>query len=117
LEYLHSGTLRCRLGSGTDHPITKNGDEEDLRQILKSGVDKKSNTALHHATKYAHLPVMRFLIDHGADLNALNDRESIPLHLTEKISMLSVFCWRPVQIPISGIRIGIIPVILYFTVQ
>jgi len=64
-------------------------DEEALRELLKLGVDintadAKKNTALHHATRMANLSLMHFLIENGADLNALNDRSSTPLHLTEK---------------------------------
>ncbi|GAV20288.1 ankyrin repeat domain-containing protein [Mariprofundus micogutta] len=64
-------------------------DEESLRHLLKLGadintVDANKNTALHHATKQAHIAIMHFLIENGADLNAQNDRSSTPLHLTEK---------------------------------
>jgi len=65
------------------------GDEEVLRQALNQGMDVNvtdaaKNTALHLATKHAHLNSMRLLIEHGADLNAQNDYLSTPLHLTEK---------------------------------
>jgi len=65
------------------------GDEEALRELFKLGVDinltdATKSTALHYAAKHAHLTVMHFLIENGADLNAANEKLSTPLHLTEK---------------------------------
>jgi ankyrin repeat protein len=65
------------------------GDEEVLRQVLNSSVDvnardAKQNTALHLATKHAHMNAMHLLIEHGADLNAQNDWLSTPLQLTAR---------------------------------
>jgi len=65
------------------------GDEEVLKQALNQGIDvnikdEHENTALHLATKHAHLDAMRLLIEFGADINAQNDYLSTPLHVTEK---------------------------------
>lgn len=65
------------------------GDFNTVKQALHDGfdvhiVDDKKNTALHLASKHAHLNIMDLLIKHGADLNAQNDWLSTPLHLTEK---------------------------------
>lgn len=47
-------------------------------------VDANQNTALHHATKAAHISVMQWLIEQGAELNALNIRQDTPLHFAER---------------------------------
>lgn len=65
------------------------GDVNALKQALNQGMDvnirdEAQNTALHLATKQAHLNTMRLLIENGANLNAQNDDLSTPLHLTEK---------------------------------
>jgi len=65
------------------------GDQKAIEQMLKLGidvnaVDATTSTALHYATKHGRLTIMRLLIEHGADLHALNQRLSTPLHLTEK---------------------------------
>lgn len=65
------------------------GDQATLEALLKLGIDVNTSdatksTALHYATKHGHLTIMRFLIEKGADLHALNQRLSTPLHLTEK---------------------------------
>ncbi len=57
------------------------GDNEALKELFKPDVDintadEKKNTALHHAARQAHLGMMHFLIENGANLNALNDRSS-----------------------------------------
>ncbi|ATX81786.1 serine/threonine-protein phosphatase 6 regulatory ankyrin repeat subunit A [Mariprofundus ferrinatatus] len=67
----------------------KEGDLKSLQQTLESGfeinsTDQNGNSALHYASQGAHLDVMRFLIEHGADLNLQNSRLSTPLHLTAK---------------------------------
>ena len=65
------------------------GDQEGLERLLEQGVqvnttDATKSTALHYATKQGHLSLMCFLIENGADLHAVNERLSTPLHLTEK---------------------------------
>jgi ankyrin repeat protein len=67
----------------------KTGDMSSLKEALASGLDinstdDKLNTALHHASKHAHLEVMDMLVEHGADVNLQNDWLSTPLHLCEK---------------------------------
>ncbi|MDX8411801.1 MAG: ankyrin repeat domain-containing protein [Mariprofundaceae bacterium] len=65
------------------------GDEDAIKQALSLGVDVNAkdaarNTVLHLAVKYGHVNIMHLLIEAGADLNARNDFDSTPLHLTEK---------------------------------
>jgi len=64
-------------------------DFNTLKKALEDGfdihtTDKKENTALHLASKHAHLKSMELLIKHGANVDAQNDWLSTPLHLTEK---------------------------------
>jgi len=41
--------------------------------------DNAGSTPLHHAAGFGSLEIMRFLLDHGADVNAVNKRKSTPL--------------------------------------
>ncbi|KAH6640046.1 ankyrin repeat-containing domain protein [Truncatella angustata] len=43
--------------------------------------DENNHTSLHHAALRENLPAVKLLIQHGAEVDALDDRESTPLHL------------------------------------
>jgi ankyrin repeat protein len=61
-------------------------DTQSVEKILKSDpallklTDQGGSTALHHAAGFGTVAIMKMLIDHGADVNAKNDRNSTPLH-------------------------------------
>ena len=46
---------------------------------LVTAHDQAGSTALHHAAGFSNLATMKFLLDHGADVNAANHRKSTPL--------------------------------------
>jgi len=65
------------------------GDVKTLQQALTQGFDVNAtdatkSTALHYASKHAHMDTMHLLVTAGADVNIQNDYLSTPLHLTEK---------------------------------
>jgi len=67
----------------------KNGDSDALKQALDAGMainatNVLGNTALHETTGSAQLTCMALLIEHGAELNAVNNNSATPLHLAEK---------------------------------
>ena len=68
----------------------KQGETDTLKQMLEIIGDiniadeGNKNRALHYAANKGQLDAMHFLIEHGADLNATNDKLETPLHVTEK---------------------------------
>lgn len=49
----------------------------------KQDVDSRDNvlnTPLHYAAKAGHIEAVEWLLDHGADINALNANDDTPLH-------------------------------------
>lgn len=63
----------------------KRGDLDDVKQIIEKNPgtvgekDAKGMTPLHWASHYARLDVMKYLIDHKADVNALNENGESPI--------------------------------------
>ena len=46
---------------------------------LVSAHDAAGATALHHAAGFGDIPTIKLLLEHGADVNAVNNRKSTPL--------------------------------------
>ncbi len=55
--------------------------EADPELIDKRGDDRC--TPLHHAARFGYVDVVRWLLDHGADVNAVAYNGFTPLHMTE----------------------------------
>lgn len=63
------------------------GNQKAVELLLDAGVDvcTKENTlgsgttALHFAARQGHVKTVRFLLEHGADVNAVDQRGDIPL--------------------------------------
>ncbi len=68
------------------HQAAIDGDLEEVKQILKSGIQVNSKsktgaTALHWAAFKGQYDVALYLIKNGADVNALTNKGSTPLRL------------------------------------
>lgn len=68
------------------HEAAKNGDLEEVRELLKAGVDVNSlnsegATPLHWAAFKGHVDVAKALIENGARVNAETKKGSTPLRL------------------------------------
>lgn len=63
----------------------KRGDAEKVKALLKQGVDIEAttdstgSTPLHLAAAGGHLDVVKLLLEHGADINAMDRGRSTPL--------------------------------------
>ncbi len=75
--------------AGPVHDAARDGDLGRVKGLvgrepgLVRATDEHRFTPLHWAAARGHLDVMVFLIDHGADANARNDRGMTPIHLAE----------------------------------
>ena len=70
--------------------------QEDLKKVLKSlptkeetirlcqSKDERSNTALHYAAKAGNLETCKFLVEQGADINALGQNKMKPLQFAAR---------------------------------
>lgn len=68
------------------HEAAKNGDIEDVRELLDAGIDVNSlnsegATPLHWAAFKGHVDVAKLLVKRGAKVNALTEKGSTPLRL------------------------------------
>jgi ankyrin repeat protein len=69
------------------HDVAQSGDLAAVEGILREDPqqlearDEQGMTPLHMAVQGMRLEVARFLLDRGADVNALNEDERSPLHL------------------------------------
>lgn len=63
------------------HFAAADGDLDKVRELVAGGCDVKtfddslSFTPLHHAVKGGHLPVARYLLESGADVNAREEHK------------------------------------------
>ncbi len=76
------------LGSIAQHIIEFNNDQclPYMKCLLRNGYPPDSRnahnmTALHHCWRPDHLPVARLLLEHGADVNAKDDFDEVPLYI------------------------------------
>ena len=68
------------------HDAAKNGDIEEVRELLDAGIDVNSlnsegATPLHWAAFKGHVEVAKLLVKRGAKVNALTKKGSTPLRL------------------------------------
>ena len=68
------------------HEAAKNGDIEDVRELLEAGADvnglnSEGATPLHWAAFKGHVDVAKLLIKRGAKVNAVTKKGSTPLRL------------------------------------
>lgn len=63
---------------------SKNGDFDYIKFMVKTGRDDDTtcylNTMLHITCKYGHVDIVRYLVERGSDINALNAYDDTPLH-------------------------------------
>ena len=52
--------------------------------------DKSQCTPLHHAARYGHVDVVQWLLEHGADVNAIAYNGFTPLHLTDHLEVIEL---------------------------
>ncbi|XP_071749523.1 transient receptor potential cation channel subfamily A member 1 homolog [Lepeophtheirus salmonis] len=52
-------------------------------------LDENKISCLHYATRYAHLPILEYLIGHGANVNILGDGGLTPLHFAARFKKLN----------------------------
>jgi hypothetical protein len=55
-----------------------------------SAVDELSCTPLHQAARFGHRGAVKWLLDHGADVNAIAYNGFTPLHLTEDQGVIAL---------------------------
>ncbi len=53
----------------------------ELRELVDKADEKHNNTALHHAAINGHKDTVKFLIDSGADIDAVDKKGNTALHL------------------------------------
>lgn len=120
------GLLWLPLSSTLIHDVTKKGELQKLKQILKktpgliNTQDKNMNTPLHYAASAGHKEIAEFLIASGANIQARNNYGWTPLHSSsyygqEEIGRLlinkgidinapDIFRWTPLFRAIQGNR-------------
>lgn len=73
------------------------GDTDEITRLLQAGAninepDENGNMALHNAAWNGHVETVRFLLNHGADVNAVRQAASTnawtPLHFTAENDQL-----------------------------
>jgi ankyrin repeat protein len=87
LELGADPNVRRLDGTYLAHDMSREGCEGILRMLLESGAnpsaaDRMCNltSPLHMAARYANATAARLLIDHGADVNAADEKLKVPLH-------------------------------------
>ncbi len=67
-----------------------------------SAKDGYSCTPLHLAASYGHTDAVKWLLDHGADVNAIAYNGSTPLHLTEDGGVIELILQKHPDLTIRG---------------
>jgi ankyrin repeat protein len=62
--------------------------EDDPKWIAAR--DNYECTPLHHAARFAHIAAVKWLLDHGADVNAIAYNGFTPLHLTDDLDVIQL---------------------------
>ncbi|XP_059143881.1 transient receptor potential cation channel subfamily A member 1 homolog isoform X2 [Physella acuta] len=88
------------------YQCSRDGDEKNMKILLRSLgplarkkinlFDEDNLTPLHYAARYNHLNVVKILVEHGADIQALGEDNITPLHHAaryrrEKLTRKKVF--------------------------
>lgn len=66
----------------------------DADRRLISARGDEDCTPLHHAARYGHADAVKWLLDHGADVNAVAYGGSTPLHLAEESKVVEILLAR-----------------------
>lgn len=81
--------LAGRLELKTPHELLWNGFPAAAIEMMEADPkwisvrDKEECTPLHHAARFEHIDAVKWLLDHGADANAIAYNGFTPLHLTD----------------------------------
>ena len=60
----------------------------DRRLVSARGADEC--TPLHHAARFGHLDAVKWLLEHGANVNAIAYNGFTPLHLTDDPAVIDL---------------------------
>lgn len=92
-DFKGSVTARDPLGLTALHDAADRCDLEAMKQLIQKGAEVNAtirsnesdspdwgNTPLHYAARGGHKAAIELLLEHGADINAKNDRGATPLY-------------------------------------
>ena len=89
IVFLHEKTQKLlKYARAKDKQVDLKKELEDLsedeRRKLCQSEDERHNTALHYAAKAGNLETCKFLVEHGADINALGQNKMRPLQFAAR---------------------------------
>lgn len=73
--------------AAADNNIEKVKEFLESPNLTPNSRDQNGYTPIHAAAEYAHLDLLKYLIDHGGDVNVKDSDGDTPLHACEQVSV------------------------------
>lgn len=73
--------------AAADNNIEKVKEYLQSPNLTPNSRDQNGYTPIHAAVEYAHLDLLKYLIDHGGDINVKDSDGDTPLHACEQVSV------------------------------